>query len=68
MVVVESQKSKVVVMVESQKSKVVIMVGERESCRDERESFSMFLFNKVCFSLLLTHGKTNTLNSVCLLF
>ena len=61
MVVVESQKSKVVVMVELQKSKVVIMVGERES-------FSMFLFNKVCFSLLLTHGKTNTLNSVCLLF
>ena len=41
---------------------------ERESCRDERESFSLFLFNKVYFSLLLTHGKTKTLNSVCLLF
>ena len=47
MVVVESQKSKVVVMVELQKSKVVIMVGERESCRDERERVSL------CFSLIM---------------
>jgi hypothetical protein len=44
------------------------MVGERESCKDEIESFSLFLFNKVYLSLLLTHGKTNTLNSICLLF
>ena len=41
--------------------------GRRERVAEMRERVSLcFSLIKVYFSLLLIHGKTNTLNSVCL--